>query len=325
MQGDQVIQSPIREWITKIIAKDRLAHAYLFVGKRGAGKKDMALFFAQSFFCQNKQNHVPCRTCQECTRIEHRNHPDVHWVEPENTSIKIDQVRLLQKEFSYRGVESSKKVYIMDRIETMTVQASNSLLKFLEEPYPGTVAILMSEQRQRLLPTILSRCQEISFQPPSPEQVINQLAPEFGDSLVRTASHITTDMEEVKQLCQSEWFAELRSLMIQLIEEIQLNPSKAFFHVQDKWLKLAKEREQIDIALDILLFWYKDLLYTKCQLTDKHINIDKQDQLNKQALLLSQKRITRGIEVILNAKKRLHANVNPQLLLEQLVLRLKEG
>ncbi|WP_369345664.1 DNA polymerase III subunit delta' C-terminal domain-containing protein [Caldalkalibacillus mannanilyticus] len=165
----------------------------------------------------------------------------------------------------------------------------------------------------------------MTFYPPSPEQLMEVLSPEYGLAIAKTASHITTDLEEARNLCQSEWFAELRNLMIQLVEEILQNSSKAFFHVQDKWLKVAKEREQIDIALEFLLFWYKDLMYTKCHLTDKYINIDSVEKLNKQALLLSQERITRGIEAILSAKKRLYANVNPQLLLEQLVLRLKEG
>lgn len=325
MQSTEHRQPKIQERINRMMAKNRMAHAYLFEGPKGAGKKEMAVHFAQSLFCHVPKGNEPCLDCLECIRIQNRNHPDVHWIEPEGASIKIEQVRNLQKEFSYRGVETNKKVYIIDQIESMTTQAANSLLKFLEEPHPGTVALLLTEQRQRILPTILSRCQMLKFPPPSPAKMIEHLATQFGNSLAYLSSHITADLEEALSLCQSEWFAELRNLVIQLTEELTQPSSKAIFMVQDKWTVLAKDREQTDVGLELLLLWYKDLLYLKLELTDNYIYIDQTEQLSKQALLWSKERIARGIEAILNAKRRLHANVNSQLLLEQLVIRLQEG
>jgi DNA polymerase-3 subunit delta' len=325
MQSTDRRQPKIQERINRIMAKNRMAHAYLFEGAKGAGKKEMAEYFAQSLFCQSSEGNEPCLDCNECIRIQNRNHPDVHWIEPEGASIKIEQVRNLQKEFSYRGLETNKKVYIIDQIESMTTQAANSLLKFLEEPHPGTVALLLTEQRQRILPTILSRCQEMKFPPPSPTQMIEKLATQYGNSLAYLSSHITADLEEALSLCQSEWFAELRNLVIQLTEELTQPYSKAIFMVQDKWTVLAKDKEQTDIGLELLLLWYKDLLYLKLELTDNYIYIDQIERLSKQALYWSKERIARGIEAILNAMRRLHANVNSQLLLEQLVIRLQEG
>jgi DNA polymerase-3 subunit delta' len=325
MQSTDRRQPKIQERINRIMAKNRMAHAYLFEGAKGAGKKEMAAYFAQSLFCQSSKENEPCLNCTECTRIQNRNHPDVHWIEPEGASIKIEQVRNLQREFSYRGLETDRKVYIIDHIESMTPQAANSLLKFLEEPHPGTVALLLTEQRQRILPTILSRCQEMKFPPPSPTQMIEHLATQYGNSLAYLSSHITADLEEALSLCQSEWFAELRNLVIQLTEELTQPSSKAIFMVQDKWTVLAKDKEQTDIGLELLLLWYKDLLYLKLELTDNYIYIDQIERLSKQALYWSKERIARGIEAILSAMRRLHANVNSQLLLEQLVIRLQEG
>jgi DNA polymerase-3 subunit delta' len=320
-------QPKIESWLQRVIGKDRVAHAYLFEGKKGSGKKEMAVFFSQSLFCKGPKDEGPISdcTCTECIRIQHKNHPDVHWIEPEGTSIKIEQVRSLQKEFSYRGVETNKKVYIIDRIELMTTQAANSLLKFLEDPHPETVAILLTEQRHRLLPTIISRCQEVKFAPLSPSHMIKKLAPQFGEPLSYLSSHITADMEEALFLCQSEWFAELRNIVIQLTQEVSQPSSRAIFLIQDKWLSTAKERDQIDVGLELLVLWYKDLLYTKLELPERIIYIDQQERLNQLALYYSKERIARGIEAILSAKRRLHANVNPQLLLEQLVIRLQEG
>lgn len=318
-------QPKLEKWLQRVISKDRVAHAYLFEGKKGSGKKEMAIFFAQALFCQSQENPAPCLSCTECIRIEHRNHPNIHWIEPEGSSIKIEQVRDLQKEFSYRGVEKSHKVYIIDRIELMTTQAANSLLKFLEDPHPGTVAILLTEQRHRLLPTIISRCQEVKFSPLSPAHMIKQLTPQFGESLAYLSSHITADMEEALLLCQSEWFAELRNIVIQLTEEVSQPSSRAIFLIQDKWLSTAKEKDQIDVGLELLVLWYKDLLYIKLELPERIIYIDQQERLNKLVLYHSKERIAREIEATLRAKRRLQANVNPQLLLEQLVIRLQEG
>jgi DNA polymerase-3 subunit delta' len=316
----------IKQWIARVVKKERSAHAYILEGRQGAGKRATALFFAQTLFClSNDERGYPCGTCTECVRIQHRNHPDIHWIETDGASIKIEQIRHLQKEFAYRGVESQRKMYIIQHAERMTVQAANSLLKFIEEPHSGTVALLLTEQKHRLLPTIRSRCQEIKLPPPSSRQVGQALAAEYDAALAMIAAYVTADREEAATLCQTDWFADLRNLVIQLVEELHNPAVQALFHIQDKWLTVLKEREQVDVGLELLLLWYQDLLYTKIGLEDEHVYINQTNRLRQQAQWLSQERITQGLQYVLEAKKRLHANVNPQLLLEQLVIRLQEG
>lgn len=318
----------MKQWISRMLKKDKLAHAYLFVGQAGAGKKELALYVTQALFCPSstrETDFIPCQNCSECLRIKHGNHPDIYWLEPEGASIKIDQIRSLQKEFAYRGVETAKKVYIIQHVELMTTQAANSLLKFLEEPHPGTTALLLTEQKQRLLPTILSRCQELKFPPPSPNRLIASLTQTYPLPLATSACHITADLVKASEFCEADWFAELRSLMIQLLEESLSSMYQAIVFIQDKWLAIAKEREQIDVSLELLLLWYKDLLYLKIDLEDQVVYIDQTERLKKQVAFMSKEKIARGIEAILAAKKRLYAHVNPQLLLEQLVIRLQEG
>ncbi|GAA0353277.1 DNA polymerase III subunit delta' [Bacillus horti] len=319
----------LKQWVSRILRKDRLAHAYLFVGRSGSGKKELALYMTQALFCPSataQTEFTPCRHCVECKRIEHGNHPDIHWLAPDGSSLKIEQIRELQREFSYRGVETQKKVYIIEHIDRMTTQAANSLLKFLEEPYSGTLALLLTEQKQRLLPTIISRCQELKFPPPSPKQLIHRLHETYPLPLASCAAHITADLEKASHLCEAEWFAEIRSLMIQLLqEETGFSLHQGFALIQDRWLPLTKERDQLDISLELLLLWYQDLLYSKVGLEDQFVYIDQTERLKKRAMYLSKEKIAEGIEHILGAKKRLHAHVNPQLLLEQLLIRLQEG
>ncbi|WP_202081426.1 DNA polymerase III subunit delta' [Caldalkalibacillus salinus] len=318
-------QQHIQQWVQRLFVKDKLAHAYLLVGQKGAGKRDMARLFAQSLYCRQRENGLPCQACIDCTRVANHNHPDVHWIAPQGQSVKIEQVRELQKEFSYRGVEEQKKLYVIEQVETMTTQAANGLLKFLEEPHPGTYALLLTEHKHRLLPTILSRCQEIAFPPPSPLEIKHALEESHPPGLASLASHISTDMEEANALCEANEFAEARTLVIQLVEEVEKVTTQAVFHIQDKWTNILKDREQLAVVLDLLLMWYKDLLYIQAGLTQKIVYIDQMDKLSTQALQLSKERLARNLTSILEAKKRLHANVNPQLLLEQMVIRLQEG
>lgn len=101
--------------ITNSIQKDRLSHAYLLQGERGTGKEAVALLLSKALFCSSRTGVEPCQECHECKRIESGNHPDIHWIEPDGQSIRKEQIEHLQKEFSYSGVESEQKVYVIDR------------------------------------------------------------------------------------------------------------------------------------------------------------------------------------------------------------------
>jgi DNA polymerase III subunit delta' len=315
----------LKEWISRIFTTGRLSHAYLFRGRKGCGKRATALFFAQMLCCLHQDGEKPCGKCRDCRRVAHLNHPDVHWVAPEGMSLKIEQVRRLQKEFAYRGMETKRKVYVIESVEAMTPQAANSLLKFLEEPHPGTVALLLTENKERLLPTITSRCQEIHFPPPHPSHVVEQIKDVHGQALARAAAHISADADEAMELVQSEWFAGLKEIVIQLTKDVQTSLPTALASIQDEWLKTAKEKEQTDIGLDLLLFWYKDMLNAKLQLPTDFVYDNNDQQIHKQSVMVTEQCLTQTITFILEAKRKLHAHVHPQLLLEQLVVRIHEA
>ncbi|PPA68511.1 DNA polymerase III subunit delta' [Jeotgalibacillus proteolyticus] len=308
------------------LAKHRVAHAYLFEGARGTGKKDMALFLAQGLFCLRPTEGIPCKTCDQCQRITSGNHPDVHVVEPDGLSIKKDQIRALQEEFSKSGVESKRKTYIINFADKMTSQAANSLLKFLEEPHPSTTAILLTEQMQLMLPTILSRCQHIPFQSLSPvlfkERLIEQ---EVHPTMAALLSKLTNQQEEAIRLSTDEWFVQARKIMLKLYEVQKVHPFEAMTRLQSEYLPHFKEKEQIEQSLDLFLHIYKDLLYIQ---TDKLDHLSYPDQLEvfqKDALQTSTKQLSDQLTTILEAKRKLHQNMNTQLLMEQLMLKLQGG
>jgi len=309
------------------IQKNRLAHAYLFEGKRGTGKKEAALLLARSYFCEQLvDGFQPCEQCKNCKRIQSGNHPDLHVIEPDGLSIKKWQIQSLQEEFSKTGVESNRKLYIISDCDKMTTNAANSLLKFLEEPTKGTMAILITEQIQLILSTILSRCQIISFQPLAPA-IIKEALMENGVPihLASLVSHLTNNIEEAHQLSEDEWFAEARLIVIKLYELLIHQPQKGLLFIHSQWMPFFDDKEKLESGLDLLLYLYKDLISIQASLDDDVVYHDLMTMLKQQALQLSQRAALNHVVSIMEAKKRLHANVHPQLLMEQLVLTLQEG
>ncbi|WP_026702361.1 DNA polymerase III subunit delta' [Salibacterium aidingense] len=318
-------QPTVMNMLKQSIEKDRLAHAYIFEGMRGAGKKHTAWLVAQSLFCPWQQEAAPCGSCSECMRIEHGNHPDIIVVEPEGASIKKAQVENLQKELTYKGMETAFKIYIVNDADRMTASAANSLLKFLEEPESPILALLLTENVHFMLDTILSRAQKISFAPPSTD-TRTKIYQEQGASEA-AASLLARLPDETARGYNEEgtdWIVQGRALVIQLVEEVHSRPHQMLLTLQEKWLTHFKDREELDIGLDLLLFWYRDLLTVKYGQQDLAYP-DQKEVMEKQGQRMPETDIANTLQLILDAKRRLRANVNAQLLMERLLLRLQEG
>lgn len=326
MTWTQFSQQPrASELLYHSLRNGRLAHAYLFSGPKGAGKKQMALHLAKSLFCQEREADA-CGACVTCRRIDAGNHPDVLFITPDGASIKIDQIRALQKEMAMRAVESKHKVYIIEHVDKMTTQAANSLLKFLEEPPAGVLAVLLTEHGHAILPTILSRCQMVQFSPLSADAIAQELF-SLGvlPGMARVASHITTNVEEAILLGQSESFAQLRNLVIQLVQECKQRNSSALFTIHDMLQKSDKSKEELPLFLDLLILWLRDILYVQVGRHAHLINNDQQDVLQGQALVWTKAELLHGIDLVMETKNRIERNANAQLALERLVLQIQEG
>ncbi|MGG3560820.1 DNA polymerase III subunit delta' [Neobacillus rhizosphaerae] len=321
------LQPTVLKMLKNSLVKNRVAHAYLFEGMRGTGKREIGLLLTKSLYCEAIiDGYKPCESCNNCRRINNGNHPDVHIVEPDGLSIKVDQIRSLQAEFAKKGVESLKKVYLISHADKMSVSASNSLLKFLEEPNPGTVAFLLTEQMQQILPTILSRCQILAFQPLSPQVMVKKLV-ENGvkPTMAPLLAQLTNNLEEALKLNVDEWFAQAQKIVLKLYEVLKKNQLEAMVTLQGDWFLHFKEKEQINRGLDLLLLIFKDLLYIQLDKQEQIVFIEENERLKQFALQSSGRRISDQMSAILEAKRKLQANMNPQLMMEQLVLKLQEG
>jgi DNA polymerase III subunit delta' len=321
------LQPNVLKMIKNSIQKNRIAHAYLFEGMRGTGKKEISLLLAKSINCHAPvEGYKPCEGCSNCKRINSGNHPDIHLVEPDGLSIKKGQIQELQEEFSKTGVESKNKLYTIVHADRMTTNAANSLLKFLEEPHAGTVAVLITEQAQQMLPTILSRCQLINFIPLSPKNMAEQLITSgVNPQMAPLLAQLTNNLEEALEISHNDWFAQAQKIVLKLYEVLKKNSLEAMVTLQENWFMHFKEKEQIDRGLDLLLLIFKDLLYIQLGKKDQVVYLNESSRLEQFALQTSGRRLTEQMAAILEAKRKLHANMNPQLLMEELVLKLQEG
>lgn len=323
MWKDIVDQPQVVSILQRSIMNRRVAHAYLFSGPRGVGKRNAATQFAKALFCLRRQEGESCEQCIDCQRINHGNHPDVHLIEPDGASIKIDQIRNLRREFHYQAVESERKVYIIFATETMTIPAANSLLKFLEEPHGEVTAILITTNLHSILPTIRSRCQLIQFQELSwlkvaQEAIERGLAP--GDA--RVAAQIVRNLEDVSSLCQSDVFAQLRKIVIQFYQEDFSQKAKVLLQLHSKLLLDPQFKDEAALFIELSVIWYRDLLFLLIG-NEEIANIEALTVLKKQAQHETIARVTKKIEVILQTQSRLKW-MNAQLALEQMVMQLAD-
>lgn len=317
-------QQRAKRMLQQGLRSGKVSHAYLFIGLAGTGRKQMAMTFAQALRCE-QQGDDACGTCLECRKITNGNHPDLYWIQPDGASVKIEQIRELQRQFAYRSVSERPQIYIIEQADKMTVQAANSLLKFLEEPNARIVAILIAENGQALLPTIQSRGQLIPFTPADPAQIIGQLEAEgYPGGLVRCAARLTPGLEACRQMLQSNWFAETRNVVIQLGRDCMHDMPSTLITVQQKFHK-SDLAEHIVPLMEMLVLWFKDMVHIQCNRDEDIVYIDQIEWMKKHAFSRDTSVWIRGMERAVETIKRLRYHVHPQLALEQCLIEIQEG
>lgn len=317
-------QDRARALLQTALASSKIAHAYLFAGPSGSGRREMALAFAQALFCERGGNDA-CDECLECRKVKHGNHPDLHVITPDGATVKIEQIRALQRELSYRSVAAGYKVYIIEGAETMTVQAGNSLLKFLEEPPSPVVAILISPSAQAVLPTILSRSQLVAFVPGDREALENALTAEGKPRLLaRAAVNLASGLNASRKLVEENWFAEIRNVVIQLGRENPTRFTASLLYAQQQVFK-TELSEHVEILLQLLALWYRDMIYIMTNRHNQMVFSDQAEYLSKQAWSRDIGSWVSVMESALTAARRIKAHVPPQLALEQFLVNVREG
>lgn len=316
-------QDRLKKNIKNTLKNHRILHAYVIEGQKGLGKKRIAYMLAKGICCRGEEER-PCNQCVSCKKLEHGNHPEIKWLEDE-TSIKIDAIRQLQKDLQIKPYEGTKKVYIICDADRMTLQAQNALLKTLEEPPEYATILLLTTKASSLLPTILSRCQRMKLIPVKSQEIQQYLVEKKAVSIEEAkvvASFSNGIIGRGLQLLEDEAFKNRRKEIIRITRDVVDKTSMQLLENVDFF---NEGKPYIDEILEIFMGWYRDLLvYKETKKSDYVINIDEMEEISYQSGKLSLNSMKEMIFIIDKARDNLRSNGNYQLNIEVMLLELKE-
>jgi len=320
------LQPTVVKQLQTIVTKNRIGHAYILEGAKGTGKVKVMQFFVQLLFCEDVVNNVPCETCRSCKRLKSFNHLNFMQLQPDGQFIKKGQVDELVHALSKTTIEKQRKIYVIHHADQLNASAANTLLKFLEEPQSEITAILLTDKMHALLPTIRSRCQQLSLSP-MPMAILKQKLIQEGitDSMASTVSKMTNQVEEAINLAKDEQFGLVRKSVLKLVEASGRSVQDALMCIHEDFGPLLKEKEQAEQALDLLLFAYRDIVAIKASPIADCTFPDMISYWKQIALQTTYEQLSKQLEMILHAKQNLHKNMNRTLMMEQLMLNLQEG
>ena len=316
-------------YMKRVVETGQASHAYILQGEKGSGKKLLAGLFAMSLECQGpRQEGEPCGVCKSCRQALSGNHPDIFWIRHEKpASISVDEIReQLNRDMEIKPYCSPYKIYIMPEAELMTVQAQNALLKTLEEPPSYGVILLLAENADTLLPTIRSRCVTLKLRHVEDALIRRYLmeelqVPDYQADIC--TSFAQGNLGRAVMLAQSESFGAIKDQVVTLLGHIHELELQELLEA----VKAAQGyRMELFDYLDLLAVWYRDLLVFKAaQDPQKLIFSDQVSVMRRQAQKTSYEGIETVLQAIETAKVRLRANVNTELVLELLLLTMKEN
>lgn len=311
--------------LKRSLANGRVGHAYIFGGPPGIGKRTIAGIFAGFLLCNAPGPDSTCGVCQACLLYEGGTNPDINRVRLTESSIGVDKIRDIQGDVSIKPMYSRKKVYIIEDAEKMTVQAQNCLLKTLEEPPPYVVLILAVSNHEALLETIRSRAQRLYFRKNTAGQVRQAVEARFGKD--RPEDDIAVDYADgvigtALELAGSGDFAALREKTIRMASGLAQIKLPDIFSLTPFF---EDNRQHIDILLDIMLLFYRDLLVVKKTGNENMlINPDKKDIILNNVRKYSLQRLIAAIGQVEAARRAIKLNVNFQLVIENMLIKLQE-
>ena len=325
--------------LSRSLEREMLSHAYVFVGPSRVGKTTLALNLAQGVNCLDEPANRPCGECGQCARIAQGLHPDVQVIDREMNAagtrarrdIGIDQVREAQRAAVLKPYEGRWRVFIFQEAASLSQEASNALLKLLEEPPELVLLILLTGSREAIPDTILSRCQQIDFRAlpidaiarhleesrEVPQERATELARLSGGK-IGWAIEAAGNPEMVE-----EYTAELEGVSNLLDNGLE----ERFAFAEEVASLYSRDWEKALGRLKVGMNWWRDVLLIKSGHEELVSSAPAMEDLRRHAGWLSTPQVVRAINATRETMEQLEANVNPRLSLDVLMLSLprREG
>ena len=325
--NDIIGHEMIKEHFKKAIETNHVSHAYILTGEAGMGRKSLANAFAMTLLCE-KGKKEPCMQCHACKQVMSGSHPDLIFVSHEKpNSIGVDDIReQINDTIMIRPYSSYYKIYIVDEAEKMTAQAQNALLKTIEEPPAYAVILLLTTNAEAFLPTILSRCVQLKLKPLKDGEVKDYLVSRMGVELSQAEIYTAFargNLGKAIHLADSEDFRHLYGELLDLLKNLKKSDISELL---ERIRKMKEDKLDIHQCLDFMQMWYRDVLMYK---TTKDINLlifkDEFSTVNAMSTVSGYEGLERILTAIDKARIRLDANVNMELVMELLLLTMKEN
>ena len=315
-------ERPVR-FLTQMLQKGNIPTALLFTGVDGIGRQRAAMAFGMALNCLNPTGMAACRECAPCRKMISGSHPDIVIVEPEGVFIKIDQVRAISRQLKFAPLEGGWRMVIINDAQAMNLEASNAILKILEEPPRRTIFVLTASQTTDLLPTIVSRCQQIAFRPIPHEKVAQLLMQEQGiDRQTARTLAISTKGSLGKALSTDveNWKAWRNSLIEQVVALSGETKQSLFSFAEN----LSGAKGRLADSLEMIMMWFRDLMMFKV-MPDRIINEDFRTEIRSASKRESINSLLEKVEAVHSAQKAIARNANARLTIDVMLLRLCGG
>lgn len=317
--------------LREAIKSGRVPHAYLFSGVEGVGKRLLAENISRVLNCQNPVNPQEaldtCDECVSCRKIINKTHPDVKIISPDGENIKIEQLKCVLRDVSFKPYEGRWKVFIFDKADLLLPAAANLFLKTLEEPTARTLFILVSSRPELLLPTIVSRCQRVRFGGIPSNILFDLLKKEFKlndddtrfyaiaseGSIGRSFSLIAGDLKRVTETYLSE--------INKFVFSADVDSSSGIEELFSLSEKLSLDKESLPLIMELISSWYRDLIIWKETGEDKFLlNRAHLNEIRHQASKISQEELFRRVDIIDKTLLSLNSNANKQLSIDTMFI-----
>ncbi len=342
--SDIIDQQQMREHMQHALVTDKVSHAYIISGENGSGKEFIARVFAKALQCENRKDEgeyrESCNECPSCVKALSGNHPDIITITHEKpASIGVDDIRQqLRDDVIIKPYESRYKIYIIPEGEKMTPAAQNALLKTLEEPPSYIVIIILTNNLNAFLPTIISRCIVLPMKPVRDDSIVEYLMKEcqvVDYKAALCASFARGNVGKALELASNERFEKLKNETIDLVsrlKNLEISEMMDRIHTileplegEEKSSKKGIDPAQYEDFMDILIFLFRDMLVYKATGDVSHlIFTDKVSYISSVTKDCTYEGIGSIIKDMETAKKRISSNVNIDLALELMLMGIKE-